>query len=1426
MLFGSGRFLFAFLFLSIAINQQSLLAGNEPCISTVLDPSNTSFQYFDNSGSTDSGVLPPPYGGYTGSDFWFSFEMPSGGLVNLILEGGSLQDPAIGIYEGPCDEPKLLYNILDDNCSDDSNPAAILDELEPGETYYIRVWAENGGPNGTFGIYLSETEASLPEFILYSDATELGDCILLTNDINTQNGCAWFEIPIDFTQPFTHEMTANFGDKDANGADGICLIYQANGPNYCGESGGGIGALGMPNSAIFEFDTYQNGEYNDPFNDHCAFNVNGNMNHLFSLKGPVDLGNIEDGLDHMITFHYDGVGGYELIFDGNLMFSGNYDFINNVFNGSTTAWWGYTAATGALNNEHIICPETASYELGTQEYLEAWICPGESFNGYSEPGFYVDFEAGTGHCLHQVNTLLEVYPEHEPTYLVEFLCEGESVDVNGLTFNDAGTYMILAQDVNGCDSLIYLDLTIPELVVDIFTPDILDCYHPEVELILDIQSNPAYEFVDVYWDTPTGTSDDWSYLASEPGDYFVLVTYYFEDHYCEAFTSYFLLQEMEPPLITGLEDQYIDCSSIDSIILLQPNVTGFPLSYDWYLNGSWISSSESVVISAPGNYVLFVENLLNGCTALDSARVEYSLEFPAIQIFPRMLNCQVDSFQLHVELSGSVDSIFWFQDGTPFSFDVSPLITSPGTYDVTLISSSNCITRDSVVIQIDTLAPLAIAADLQMDCDVNQIQLQLLTDSLMNVEWSGPETLLPGALTPVVSTPGWYQFQVTNPDNHCSTIDSLLVSSLGNSPKIELNAGIITCANPETLIQLDCDLSPVTIQWHFDGSIVDTSQNPIVFEAGWYEVDVRTQTGCVTIDSIEILADLIHPEIELYADTLNCDRPFAEIAVESFSADSLSWVGPDGHLYSTPQFSSHIPGLYVLHAFNTENGCSTVDSIELIDLTEYPEFTLSRDTLNCYRPEIPLTLELHSAVESVLWKFPDGMLSDLVQPQISAGGMYLLHIEVAGPCDIDTLVHIFEDLASPEISVEAGYIDCLQATTPIQIITDEGVNQFMILAPSGQVYHLDQIEASEAGQYGIWVTGSNGCITRDSVVIAAFLDKPETQLQVEGPITCDHPTVWIEANYPGENIQYIWNGPAQFYATDTAIWVSEPGTYILELTNRHGCSNTFSIQVEAMTDKPMTQLTGNDIDCRVPTSRLSFSSQDSILFSRWSDGQGTDISNKSEALVHAGGWYYLEVINPFGCRATDSIFIASNTEEPEIRVLSDNPLLVETFTEPRAQLHVDVESGSAFDISWIPSEGLSCSDCLSPIVLGNEIEHYLVRVTNAYGCIAEETLEIRYKNKTIIEIPNVFTPNNQDGLNDYFSLFSNENVALVNDLMIYDRWGNLVAHQTNFPPNVPEYGWDGRFRGQFAIKGVYVYYFKVTTTDGEILYFSGDVTIL
>ena len=271
----------------------TLFAGDDPCNATNLSTSNTEFLLFDNSGNSDSGVETPPLGGYLGPDTWFTFTMTSFELTLLIEEGG-MTDPAIAIYGGDCDDPIVYYNVSDNNCTGGVSPQLLFDDLTPGEQYYIRVWPQDGSPNGNFGIFLGTVLPTLLDFTTFADASIIEECIELTQEQGNQQGCAWYQVEIDFSQPFTHEMLANFGDKDPSGADGICLVYQSNGPDFCGGTGEGIGAAGMPNSAIFEFDTWQNNNLGDPAEDHASFNINGNMAHPASINGPITLGNIED----------------------------------------------------------------------------------------------------------------------------------------------------------------------------------------------------------------------------------------------------------------------------------------------------------------------------------------------------------------------------------------------------------------------------------------------------------------------------------------------------------------------------------------------------------------------------------------------------------------------------------------------------------------------------------------------------------------------------------------------------------------------------------------------------------------------------------------------------------------------------------------------------------------------------------------------------------------------------------------------------------------------------------------------------------------------------------------------------------------------------------------------------------------------------
>ena len=63
-------------------------------------------------------------------------------------------------------------------------------------------------------------------------------------------------------------------------------------------------------------------------------------------------------------------------------------------------------------------------------------------------------------------------------------------------------------------------------------------------------------------------------------------------------------------------------------------------------------------------------------------------------------------------------------------------------------------------------------------------------------------------------------------------------------------------------------------------------------------------------------------------------------------------------------------------------------------------------------------------------------------------------------------------------------------------------------------------------------------------------------------------------------------------------------------------------------------------------------------------------------------------------------------------------------------------------------------------------------------------------------------------------------------MYIYDRWGEAIFLQENFPPNDPAYGWNGKFRNQLMNDAVFVFYVQVEFNDGRVKEYKGDVNLL
>ena len=92
--------------------------------------------------------------------------------------------------------------------------------------------------------------------------------------------------------------------------------------------------------------------------------------------------------------------------------------------------------------------------------------------------------------------------------------------------------------------------------------------------------------------------------------------------------------------------------------------------------------------------------------------------------------------------------------------------------------------------------------------------------------------------------------------------------------------------------------------------------------------------------------------------------------------------------------------------------------------------------------------------------------------------------------------------------------------------------------------------------------------------------------------------------------------------------------------------------------------------------------------------------------------------------------------------------------------------------------------------------------------------------------PSAFSPNN-DGTNDVFSLVRDTSVQLIEQLMIFSRWGELLFKGENcVADQVTWCAWDGTSsKGTPVDTGVYLYSARLRLTTGETINVAGDVSL-
>jgi len=145
------------------------------------------------------------------------------------------------------------------------------------------------------------------------------------------------------------------------------------------------------------------------------------------------------------------------------------------------------------------------------------VCYGGAYivgtNIYASSGTYIDVLAAANGCDSTLTTNLTILPQNTSTQSFA-LCQGESVTIGGNTYSQAGSYVDVLTDLNGCDSTV--TTTIIELTVNVNV-------NQQNNTLSADASGANYQWLDCATMLPIIGETSQSFVASNNGDYAVII---------------------------------------------------------------------------------------------------------------------------------------------------------------------------------------------------------------------------------------------------------------------------------------------------------------------------------------------------------------------------------------------------------------------------------------------------------------------------------------------------------------------------------------------------------------------------------------------------------------------------------------------------------------------------------------------------------------------------------------------------------------------------------------------------------------------------------------------------------------------------------------------------------------------------------------
>lgn len=308
-------------------------------------------------------------------------------------------------------------------------------------------------------------------------------------------------------------------------------------------------------------------------------------------------------------------------------------------------------------------------------------------------------------------------------------------------------------------------------------------------------------------------------------------------------------------------------------------------------------------------------------------------------------------------------------------------------------------------------------------------------------------------------------------------------------------------------------------------------------------------------------------------------------------------------------------------------------------------------------------------------------------------------------------------------------------------------------------------------------------------------------------------SIRIAAYGKNGTLSYSLNG-IDFFASNIFNDLSG-GNYMVTVRDDSLCSASLQVVIKKSIALKITSIDVYDTSCGQANGVIKLTGAEGNGTLNYTiTGAKPQLSNSFINLP--GGIYDVVVTDELGCTATKSVTVGKS-QGPAI---ANTRLKQPACNSSDGQITLSATGPGSVTFS-LNSINYQMDSTFTDLPAGK----YVVTVKNNEGCIIQQAVKLEDTCGKTVFIPSAFTPND-DGINDDWAIYFTSPTVEIEEMTIFNRWGEVILHSRPGSVTSGATIWDGKYKGQQAL-GVFVYQLLIKMSAQQASYvYRGQVSTL